>query len=326
MIRTRLIRRVPAVLSAAAVVLLSIPAFAELPESIQQYVIEDSVIPIAGNAATGGEKVTVDTLEDGTSSRRARAAAQEALPLNQLQPEALASVQSILSDISLFRRLPKIRVDADRRVYDHFITNPDVAISIWRVMQISQVEMYRTAPGQYQTDTKDGSLGSIQVLHRTENSHLVLCDGQFRSPALKRPIRASALLHLQPVYETSPDGSTHITHTVDLFVSFPSQTFETLARIVSPVSNRIADRNLQEVSLFVEMMDLAMTRQPGWVEQVAHKLTGVEPESPQQLLEVTAAVYVDARKRTLEMSGVSPTLEQITPPIRTTSLVTPAAK
>ncbi|MCA9082115.1 MAG: hypothetical protein KDA58_16255, partial [Planctomycetaceae bacterium] len=109
MIRTRLIRRVPAVLSAAAVVLLSIPAFAELPESIQQYVIEDSVIPIAGNAATGGEKVTVDTLEDGTSSRRARAAAQEALPLNQLQPEALASVQSILSDISLFRRLPKIR-------------------------------------------------------------------------------------------------------------------------------------------------------------------------------------------------------------------------
>src|SRR5690606_20909099 len=133
------------------------------------------------------------------------------------------------------------------------------------------VQMWQTSATSYETDTRDGTIGTVDVLYRHPGSYLVLCHGQFQSPALPKPIQASALMHLQPRFST--DGT--VAHHVDLFVSFPSLTVETIAKLVSPVSNRIADRNFEEVSLFVEMMSTAMSRQPGWVEQLAGELEGI---------------------------------------------------
>ena len=313
MIRTRLIHWITNALS-AAVVLISAPVFAQDLVSEDAAIVDASVITVAGHVQSGESTLEVETIQEGSSSRGVRAEATQALPLQQLPEEHLVEVQKILDNTSLYRRLPQIRVDADRRVYEYFTRNPDVAISIWRVMQISEVEMLRIRPGVYDADTKDGSMGRVHVLHQSEKSTLILCDGQFRSPATRRSIRASALMHLQPRFETNEAGESRVTHTLDLFVSFPSQTFETLARIVSPVSNRIADRNFEEVSLFIEMMDLAMSRQPGWVERVSQQLNGVEPDAPNSLLQVTAEVYVDAQRRLSLQHGVTPSVYQITAP------------
>ena len=127
-------------------------------------------------------------------------------------------------------------------------------------------------------------------------------------------MQARALMHLQPTFAPGPNGRTEVTHTLDLFVSFPSQTVEALARLISPVSNHVADRNFEEVSLFIEMMDLAMSRQPGWVERVSQQLNGVEPDAPNSLLQVTAEVYVDAQRRLSLQHGVTPSVYQITAP------------
>ena len=106
-------------------------------------------------------------------------------------------------------------------------------------------------------------------------------------------------MHLQPEFKEND----LIVHRFDLFVSFPSQTVETIAKVISPISNRIADRNFEEVSLFVEMMNRGMALQPGWVEQVAQKLEGVSPNRPDELLELTAAIYVEANRRQQPGSG-----------------------
>ena len=77
-------------------------------------------------------------------------------------------------------------------------------------------------------------------------------------------------------------------------MTFPSQTFDTVARIMSPLSNAIIDQNFREVSLFLHMMSTAMERQPGWVENVSSRLEGVWPERRTQLMEVTVDVFADA--------------------------------
>jgi hypothetical protein len=85
--------------------------------------------------------------------------------------------------------------------------------------------------------------------------------------------------------------------------------------LISPVSYRIADRNFEEVSLFVEMMSSAMSRQPGWVEQISARLDGVLAGRSQELLNVTAAVYIDYERRRLAETGQPVTLEAIKAPL-----------
>jgi hypothetical protein len=178
--------------------------------------------------------------------------------------------------------------------------------------------MWQIGPNQYEAEAGDGTVGTLEVLHRGEGQYLVHCDGVFKSPLLIKPIKARALVHLRSGYFRDEAGKEHITHHADLFVSFPSQTVDTAAKIVSPVSNMIADRNFQEISMFVHMMSVAMSRQPGWVESISKKLDGILEVRRSQLLKVTARVYVAARKRELANSPLADsfTLEDVLAPLQ----------
>jgi len=272
--------------------------------------IDQSVIPF--NAIAGQDVAVSATIrESGDSGRRTRQSAAKDLPLASLTPTAQRQAQDILDNLSLFRRLPTVAMTTDRRGYDYFVQHPDVAVSLWRAMGISQVQLTQTGPTTYQTDTRDGTAGTVELLHRSQNSVLILCVGQLNGPGLPRPIQARALIHLQPRTESA----TQVVHHCDLFVSFPSQAVETIAKLVSPMSFRIADKNFEEISLFVSLMNNAMAKQPGWVEQIAMKMDGVAPERNGELRSVTAEVYVDSERRRLNAAGRPVTLEAIMPPV-----------
>lgn len=243
----------------------------------------------------------VQTLGKGNSHRSSRKEALNALPLNRLAAPDLARARKVLSDISLFRELPTLAFPVHPEVYEFFTAHPDVAVSIWRVMGISKFEMWQTDRRQYEADAGDGTTGIIDVLYQDHNQALVICDGVFTSPLLSKPLEAHALLHLQFNFVRSRDGETYAKHRVTMFVAFPSQAVGTAAKVISPVSNMIIDRNFEEVSLFLHMMSLAMARQPGWMEQVARRMKGVLDERRVELRKLTARVYVEARRREAEL-------------------------
>lgn len=280
------------------------------PLHAQADVDRGSVIPVTQLTA-GGQPVVAGLVKAADSSRRCRNEAIEQLPMAYLTSDAQAKVQQVLKDLSLFRRLPTLEIEADRRAYEFFTAHPDVAVSVWRALQISNVQMKEVNPNFYRTDTNDGTVGTVEVLLRSPGSYLVLCQGLLQSPGMPRPIQAKALMHLQPKF----DQRGRVTHHLDLFVSFPSQTIETIAKLTSPVSFRIADRNFEEVTLFVALMSSAMSRQPGWVEQTAQRMEGLAPGRTNDLLKVTAAVYVDAERRRLAAAGQPVTVESILPPV-----------
>ncbi|WP_437185509.1 hypothetical protein SH668x_002618 [Planctomicrobium sp. SH668] len=269
----------------------------------------ESVIPINQITGRSEKPVVANLIRAGDSSRKARQEAADQLPIGSLTADGQREVQQVLKDLSLFRRLPTLQVEVDPRAYEFFTDHPDVAVSIWRALDISNVQMKERTPVNYVTDTSDGTIGTVDVLLRSPTNYLVLCQGQLQSPGMPKPITAKALMHLQPRF----DNNGKVTHHLDLFVSFPSQTVETLAKLTSPVSFRIADRNFEEVSLFMGLMSRAMAQQPGWVEQTSKRLEGVDPQRPTQLLKVTASVYVDAERKRLTALGIPVTAETIRP-------------
>lgn len=239
----------------------------------------------------------VEVIQKGRSSRSARKAARAAVPLDLLNRDDRKRAEKLLRSISVFRELPIIASEVEPDVYSFFVSHPDVAVSIWRSLGISDFAMLQTGPNQYESDAGDGTSGVVDVLYRSPEESILYCDGQFKSPFLSKPIRARALMHLQAVFWRTDDGKPHVKHRLNLFVHFPSVTVQAAARLISPVGNRIADRNFHEVSEFLHMMSTAMSRHPGWVEQLAGNLDGVLEIRKTQLRQVTTRVHVAAQKR-----------------------------
>lgn len=276
-----------------------------------------SVIPIAKTSQEQvGSPITVRVLQAGSSRSQVKKLAVDEFPLDLMSPVSRRTATEIIQDLSLFRRLPQIELEADRRCYEFFTSHPDMAVSIWRAMEISQVVMTRKSATTFETDTRDGTSGVVKVLLNTSEHYVVTCQGEFKSPAIKKPIQATAMMHLSPTFH--PNGT--ITHRLDMYVSFESAAIEAIARFISPISNRIADRNFEEISLFVKMMSMAMEQQPGWVEQLTRKIEGVPVADIDELLKLTATLYVDKVKAENSVSGEQVPLNAVLPPTQTAAL------
>jgi len=241
----------------------------------------------------------VDVVAKPSSSRKAKKKALAALPLNKLSRLDRAKVQTVLKSISVFRELPAVRFPVKPEAYAFFANHPDVAVSIWRVMKISQFQMSQTGPHDYEVNGQDGTAGIVDIAYSGPGEYLMLCEGRFKSPVTIRPIKAYAVIHLQTKFSTDETGQSIATQRACFFASFPSLAVGTAVRLISPVSNAIVDRNLSETSLFVHMMSVAMTRHPGWVERIADQMDGVLDTSRDELLNVTARMYIAEQKREL---------------------------
>jgi hypothetical protein len=310
---------------------LSVVVLALCVNSADLRAAEPAQLPGQRSTKPTGPPIDVETLARGSSSRSTLRDALSRLPLDELTEEQRRRVNEVLEHRGMFRRLPAISIDADPEVYNHLTHNPESVVGIWRVLGISKFTMQQTGPTEWYGDAGDGSTGTIDVLTRSPNRHLLLCTGKYKSPLLARPIEATAIMHLQTQYQQGEDLQPKVVHGLDLFVMFPSHTIDTVARVIAPVSHMIADRNFRELSLFVRFMNVAMERQPGWVEQTIQRIDGIDREQRIELMKLSARVYVSAQNRLAKNQEANPDrrveqagLEELIAPYRVTPTSQPA--
>lgn len=242
-------------------------------------------------------------VKPGVSTKVMRKQATSEIPMDRLSPEGQRKSLALLKNVGMYRRLPTISFECDPEIYRYFLTHPDVAVSSWRAMEISQFQLQELDPYHYRADAGDGSVGSVELLLSTPTETLIHCDGAFKSPLLPKPIVARSLMRLQTSFAKTADGRIVGTHTGDVFVEFPSPTVETVAKVIAPVSHSIADRNFKQMTLFVHLMSQAMGRHPGWIEQIGNKMEGISPQKKQEFLEVSARSAAEARRRQAIANG-----------------------
>ncbi len=258
-------------------------------------------------------------VKSGTSSTATKRQTLADLPLSRLTPDQREKTQAVIDGLGLYRRLPSISFEVDRSVYAYFLKNPDVAVASWRAMGISKFAISEIRPGAYEADAGDGSQGTIEVFYATPEDTLIYCRGSFKSPLATKPILANSVMRVQAKFERQADGRIHATHHGDVLVEFPSQTVETVAKLISPVSNVIADRNFKQLTFFAHMMTVAMARQPGWIEALAEQMEGLSEQRRNEFLKLSASTYVAARQREAASLGQALSVEELLRPLRQVS-------
>ena len=239
----------------------------------------------------------ITILKKGSSSKKSQKSAKSALPLRKMSPAVRRRVESIVRHASLFRELPSLRFEVAPKAYLYFTAHPDVAVSIWGVLGISKFKLKQNSRTLYMADSGDGTKGKMEIVYRGAGHIVVICDGVYKNPLLFKSIKTKSLIHLQATFSQDRKRKTFVTHRAFLHVWFPSTAMETAAKLISPVSNVVIDKNFQEISLFIHIMSRAMSHQPRWMERVTAKLQDVENSRKRELLKLTAQVYLSERKR-----------------------------
>ncbi len=228
-------------------------------------------------------KVGVKILADATSAKDVLESTKKRIPNGKMSRNAQARAAHILDNVSQYRRMPSLQYPINPDIYRYLISHPDVAISTWRVMGISTLQMWQTGEFEYKAKATDGSTGMADVLWRDGNQCLFIVEGRYQSPLLPGSIEASALVWLQYRFVKAKDGSLLVNQQVETFLYFPSSTINAIAKLTSRLTNAILDRNVFEVSLYARMMAKAAEKEPEWIEQLAQRMDGVPPDRRMEL-------------------------------------------
>jgi hypothetical protein len=232
-----------------------------------------------------------------TSSRAAQENAVQSIPLDKLHPAARAKVLAVLSNVSIFRRMPVEVMPCDPELYLFLLEHPDVVVNIWQALGISRVSLKQTGPDTFQLTDEAGTVGSIQVLYRDQNTQVVLTEGHYNGPVFGRQLQGRILLVLKSAYIYRPDGRCYITTRLDSFTQIENIGLEILTKTIQPLVGKTADLNfLQTVNFVASLSRTAEVNQHGLC-RLAKRLPDVQPEVRDQFAQVVERINEKAVAR-----------------------------
>lgn len=245
-----------------------------------------------------------------TTSHAARQSAVRSIPVDQLDADARAKVGSVLSNVSIFRRMPVRVIDCDPNLYLFLVRHPDVIVNIWEVLKISTLKLRQLGPDTYRVAEAVGTLATVEYLYRSHDTHVIYAEGSYHGPLFARPVKGRALLILKSGYVREPDGRYYITTRLDTFVRVEHGGAELLTKTFHPLMGKTADVNFVQTVAFLGSLSRTAEVNSRGVQRLAASLTHVQGEFRQRLAELVADI---ARKSTAKSAGTK------SPPVRVAS-------
>jgi len=213
--------------------------------------------------------------------------------LDKISPNDREKVRQVVNGTTMYRRLPVQVINCDPQLYQFLIENPEVIVSIWDVMGVSDVSMTRTGEKSFRATDGEGTLAQLETLYSAHDRHLVYAEGSYDGPLFHRPVTAKCVMLLRSAHLRETDGRYFVTAALDTFVKVDRYGPEVLAKTFQPWVGKVADHNFTETMSFVAKLSQTAERKPDGIERLTQKLTGVHPDVRAKFLEISARMASD---------------------------------
>jgi len=230
-----------------------------------------------------------DPVEPDTSPA-ARQSAIQSIPFEQLDAGARAKVRAVLSDVSVFRRMPAKVVDCDPNLYLFLVQHPDVVVNIWEVLRISKLQLNHIEARRYQVIEPAGTQGAIEFLYDSHDTHLIYGEGTYEGTVFARPVRGKSLVVLKTGYVRETNGRYYITSRMDVFLSIDHLPAELIGKAFQPLLGKVADMNFIQSLAFVASLSRTAEVKHQSVQRLASSLGKVEPALRTRLAELAEEI------------------------------------
>jgi hypothetical protein len=233
-----------------------------------------------------------------STSTSSRQDALHAIPIDKLDAAARAKVQTVLANVSVFRRLPVRVIDCDPDLYLFLVRHPDVVVNIWEVLNLSQLQLQQVGPNKYRVVEKEGTTATVELIYAGHDTHLAYVEGTYTGPLLSKPVAGRSLLVLKSGYVHETNDRYYITNRLDAFVNIDPGGIELITKAMQPVLGKIADTNFTQSVGFVGSLSKTAEVNSSGVQRLADKLTRVQPEFRQQFANLAVSVGQKSAGRT----------------------------
>ena len=217
--------------------------------------------------------------------------------IDRLDADARRKATSVVNADSLFRRMPVETIACDPNLYLFLLRNPEVVVEIWQLMGVTDLKLARTGPESFRMADNAGTTGHVEFLYGDQNTHVLYVEGQYRGSLYPRPITANCLLVMQSHYARKADGSYAITSKLDTFIDVKNVGVDLVAKTFQSVFGRTTDHNFVETAGFIGKLSETAEENPGGMQRLAARLTGLDPQVREQFAQNAAAIGRRAAQR-----------------------------
>ncbi len=232
-----------------------------------------------------------------STSRSARDDAVRIIPMDKISDDGRQKVASVMSQVSIFRRLPTQVIACDPNLYLFLIEHPDLVVNMWEVMDVSDMRLERTGEDSYRANDGVGTAGHVEYLYRSYDTHVMYAEGAYNGPLFINPVHGKCLLVLKTGYVRETDDKYYITCRLDAFIQLQNVGVEFVAKTFQPLVGKTADHNFRETAAFMSMVSRSAERDPRVVQNLAAKLTKVPDEDREQLCDLAKEISQAALDR-----------------------------
>ena len=236
--------------------------------------------------AIDGRSASPDLIERNTYDQ-----AIQSIPFDRLTDDAQGKIWKIVSQPSIYRRLPVTRLQSDPEMYLFLVRHPEIIVNMWELMGVTKVSIRRTGDFTFNANDGAGTTGVAELIYGDRETHIVLGEGAYEGPVLKRKVQGRCLILLKTAFGPDTGPTTQVTHRLDMFVQIDNIGADLLAKTLYPLVGKSADHNFVETSRFVGQISQAAETRPNGMQQLANRLTKTDPAVRGQFATLSAAIF-----------------------------------
>jgi len=230
-------------------------------------------------------------LGKATSSAAARDDAIRSIPFSQMSAEAQRRISAIVTDPSMYRRMPISLVDCDPDLHQFMIRNPEVMVNIWQLMGITKVTAQRTGPFTWDCTDGVGTVTRMELVFGNDDTHLILCEGAYDGPLFLKSLTGRCLLIMKSGRIATPEQRVQITNRLDMFLQIDHAGVNVFTKTLHPLMGKSADINFLESMNFLQRVSIAAEANGPGMQQMSGRLANVQPDVRERFSQVINSVY-----------------------------------
>ena len=219
------------------------------------------------------------------------------IPFNQLDAAAKQKVTSVVENTSVFKRMTPQIIDCDPRYYMFLIRHPEVIVSIWQMMDATDMRITREGPLVFNADDGEGTVGTLEFLYGDQKVHILYGKGAYTGSMTKRPIRADCLLVLHSDFTTDKTGRPFVRAQLDMYVDVKNVGVDLIARTFQHMIGNTTDLNFAETAHFVTKLSRTTEENGPGVQHLAMRLTDINEPTRREFARHAGAVFQRAKSR-----------------------------
>ena len=242
-------------------------------------------------APVGAKEPSTRGSLQSTTSQAAKQDAIDAIPLARIPAAQRRAVQQVLSDSSLYRRLPTGVIPCDPDMFTHLMRNPEMLAEIWRELGISRVDLRRIDANRFRLTDHAGTTARLSIVEQqcepgAQNRIVMYVDGAYEGKPFKRAVRAQCVLLLRSGSFAETNGDDYVAARLDTFVRLDRTSIKLFAKAMHPWVGKTADANFMDTLNFVSNLSQAAAENPATITKLVLKLPRVSHRVQQEMLSI----------------------------------------